>query len=466
MEYPKIEQYKDKRIHLIGVGGTSMHGLALMLNRLGYVVTGSDRGESTFTDRLRQANIPVMIGQKAENVHGAGLVVYSAAIKPENPERAEAARLGIPELERSELLGQLSAHYGEVVGVAGCHGKTTTTSMIAKIALEAGLDPTVHVGGFVDFLEGGVRLGESELFVTEACEYVDSYLRLHPTIEVVSNIDNDHLDYFKNEENIFKSFEQYVSLLPDSGMLAVCVDDAKAQKLGKEAKAAGKQVVTYGISGGEWRATNIAADTEGDTAFDLLHDGAFVCRVTLAVPGEHNIRDALAAIAVTNRLGVAPADAAKSLSTYHLTRRRFEPMGKFNGARVYHDYAHHPAEIAACLQGAKSVCAGKLYAVFQCNSYTRAKTLFSTVHDLRGCFACADLVLVPDIYPGREVDTGIVHARDMVKAINESGTAAEYLATFEEIRDRLRAVVTKDDMIVTLGSGDVYKKTALLTDKE
>ena len=464
MEYPKIETYKNGRIHFIGIGGTSMHGLALMLQSLGYTVTGSDRGESNFTERLQKAGIPVMIGQKEENVQGASLVVFSAAIKPENPERAGARRLGIPELERSELLGQISAHYRQVVGVAGCHGKTTMSSMLAKIAMDAGLDPTVHVGGFVDLLGGGVRLGHSPLFVTEACEYVDSYLHLHPTVEIVSNIDNDHLDYFKTEENIYKSFESYVSLLPQDGLLIVCADDEKAGRLGREAKAQGRRVAAYGIGAGDWRAKNITADHLGDTAFDVLREGEFAAHVTLLEPGDHNVRNALAAIAAAAELGVLPEAAAKSLESYRLTRRRFERMGSLKGARVFHDYAHHPAEIGACLQGAKSVCAGRVIAVFQCNSYTRAKTLFSTVQDLRGCFDCAALVLVPDIYPGREVDTGLVHAKDMVAAINESGVKAEYLPTFEEIRARLDEVVQPEDVVVTLGSGDVYKKTALLLD--
>ena len=241
-----IDAYKGKRIHLIGIGGTSMNGLAMILKNLGYEVTGSDKGESLFTQPLRDMGIPVMIGQKEENVHGAALVVYSAAIKPNNPEREEAKRLCIPEMERSVLLGQISGHYKTVVGVAGCHGKTTMTSMIAKIAIDAMLDPTVHVGGFVDFLGGGIALGKSQLFITEACEYVDSYLTLHPTIEIISNIDNDHLDYFKTEENIYRSFEKYAALLPEDGLLIAGYDDEKARRL---AAACNRRVLTFGLTG-------------------------------------------------------------------------------------------------------------------------------------------------------------------------------------------------------------------------
>ena len=454
-----IDDYKGKRLHLIGIGGTSMHGLAMILSHRGYEVTGSDRGESTFTARLREVGIPVTIGQKAENVHGADLVIYSAAIKPENPERAEAKRLGIPEMERSVLLGQLSSQFGQVVGVAGCHGKTTITSMTALIAMAAGLDPTVHVGGFVDVLHGGIALGHSDLFITEACEYVDSYLQLHPTIEVINNIDNDHLDYFKNEENIYRSFYKYTQLLPENGMLFACYDDEKVRRLAGECH---RPVTTYGLTGGDYTAQNIAADESGTTTFDVLYRGEPLATVRLMVPGRHNVIDALCALAVTRYLGAPLETIVEALHNYHLTRRRFELLGTFHGAKVYHDYAHHPAEVAACLQGARSVCGGKLYVVFQCNSYTRARTLFcENVH----CFKDADEVLVPDIYPGREVDTGLVHARDMVAGINAGGAKALYLPTFPEIREHLLREIQPGDMIVTLGSGDVYAKSKIFIEE-
>ncbi|MGI6151830.1 MAG: UDP-N-acetylmuramate--L-alanine ligase [Christensenellales bacterium] len=450
-----IRDFKGKRIHLIGIGGTSMNALAMILSNLGYEVTGSDRGESLFTQPLRDRGIPVTIGQREENVHGAALVVYSAAIKPENPERAEAKRLNIPEMERSVLLGQISGQYETVVGVAGCHGKTTMTSMIAKVAIDADLDPTVHVGGFVDFLGGGTALGKSGLFITEACEYVDSYLTLHPTIAVISNIDNDHLDYFKTEENIYRSFEKYAALLPDEGLLIAGYDDEKVRKLAKDS---GKKTVTFGITGGDYSAQNIVAGHDGITRFAVTKCGKPMAQVSLTMPGEHNVKNALAAFAVCDALGVPHQRIAESLSDYRLTRRRFEYYGEMDGAKVYHDFAHHPAEIAACLQGARSVCDGKLYAVLQCNSYTRAKTLFTG--DM-SCMKDADCAIVPDIYPGRETDDGTVHAKDIVKAIEASDIPALYLPTFEDIRDWLKKNVKPGDMVVTMGSGDVYEQTKI-----
>ncbi len=450
-----ISDYKGKRIHLIGIGGTSMNALAMMLKNLGYEVTGSDRGESLFTQPLRDMGIEISIGQKAENVRGADLVAYSAAIKPENPERVEAKRLNIPEMERSVLLGQLSEHYETVIGVAGCHGKTTMTSMIAKIAIDANLDPTVHLGGFADFLGGGTALGKSGLFVTEACEYVDSYLTLHPTIEIISNIDNDHLDYFKTEENIYRSFEKYAALLPDDGLLIAGYDDEKVRKLAADS---GKRTITFGITGGDYTARDIAAGHDGITRFTVAKNGEPLVKVALSMPGEHNVLNAIASFAACHQLGVSPKAIADSLADYKLTRRRFEYYGDMNGAKVYHDFAHHPSEIAACLQGARSVCDGKLYAVLQCNSYTRAKTLFTG--DM-SCMKQADCAIVPNIYPGRETDDGTVHARDIVRSIQASGIEAIYLPTFEDIKVWLKRNLKAGDMVVTMGSGDVYQQTKI-----
>ena len=447
-----IDDFKGKRLHLIGIGGTSMNGLAMILNQKGYVVTGSDRGESPFTRRLAELGIPVTIGQTEANVHGADMVIYSAAIKPENPERTEARRLGIPEMERSELLGQLSSQYGTVVGVAGCHGKTTITSMLALITMEAKLDPTVHVGGFVDFLQGGIALGNSSLFLTEACEYVESFLHIHPTHVIINNIDNDHLDYFGDMEHICSAFRKFVALMPPDGVLFGCADDPRVVKLMEER---GHGCVSYGLTGGDYTARDIEIHSDGTTRFTVLNRDKPLTEIALAVPGKHNVVNALAALAAALELGAPLPSIASALAKYRLTRRRFEFYGERDGVAIYHDYAHHPAEIAACLQGARSVCKGKLYAVFQCNSYTRAKTLFCG--DVR-CFADADEVLVPDIYPGREVDTGIVHARDMVAAINAAGSKALYLPTFPEIKEYLRAHWQPGDMVVTLGSGDVYVK--------
>lgn len=445
-----------KRIHLIGIGGCSMNGLARILKSQGHVVTGSDRERTAFTDALDQEGIRYSVGHTGEYLDGADLVIYSAAIKPDNPERVLAREKGIPELERSVALGQISERFREVVAVAGCHGKTTITSMLAIINELAQTDATIHVGGFVEFLGGGVRVGGRELFVTEACEYVESFLTLKPTIALVSNIDDDHLDYYKDIDAIVAAFDKFLALLPEDGLLVACADDPRVVAL---AARCGREVVAYGLTGGDYTAADVAYDAEGCAGFTVLRRGEALGRVQLHVPGKHNVANALGAVAVAERLMVPFAVAAEALGRFANTKRRFEYYGTRNGMKVYHDYGHHPSEIRATLDAASRVPHRKLFCVFQCNSYTRARTLFC---EHVTCFTDADMVLVPDIYPGREKDTGIVHARDMVAAINRESNNAVYIPTFEEIRLYLDEHAGEGDLVVTVGSGDVYRQTRKL----
>ena len=434
-----------------------MSGLAQICQQQGHQVSGSDRTASPFTKTLEKSGIPFTLEQKAENIHDIDLFVYSAAIKPDHPERAEAVRLGIPTLERSELLGKISSDYQDVLCVAGCHGKTTITSMLAAILIRAKLDPTVHVGGVVDFLDGGVHIGQSDLFVTEACEYVESYLTLNPTCIVLNNIDDDHLDYFRDIDHIVESFDHFIHLLPEDGVLIGNSDDFRVEKLLEHNQSF--TVLRYGLQSGDYTAENIRPNDREGVTFDVLHQGHPLFEIQLRVPGTHNVINALAAITAAMHYGAEPQAIIDALAEYTLTRRRFEYYGDVNGAKIYHDYAHHPNEIRACLQGARSLCKGKLYVVFQCNSYTRAKTLFCDHVD---CFHDADEVLVPDIYPGRETDDGSVHATDMVKAIMNGGVCALYLPSFDDIRIDLHQRLHSGDFVVTLGSGDVYIQTNTL----
>ena len=445
-----------KRIHLIGIGGCSMNGLALILRSQGHTVTGSDRERTAFMDALDKEGIRYSVGHTGEYVEGADLVIYSAAIKPDNPERVVAREKGIPELERSVALGQISERFHEVVAVAGCHGKTTITSMLAIINDMAKTDATIHVGGFVEFLGGGVRVGSKDLFVTEACEYVESFLTLKPTIALINNIDDDHLDYYKDIDAIVEAFEKFLALLPQDGVFVACADDSRVMKLAKQSDLS---VVTYGLSGGDYTAKDVEFDALGNAGFTVLCHGEPLGKVQLSVPGMHNVVNALGSIAVADRLKVPFAVSAKALNQFHNTKRRFEYYGERNGVKVFHDYGHHPNEIRATLDAAKRVPHNRLICVFQCNSYTRARTLFCE-HVV--CFHDADMVLVPDIYPGREKDTGIVHARDMVAAINRESDNAVYLPTFEEIRLYLDEHAEEGDLVVTVGSGDVYKQTRKL----
>lgn len=442
-----------KKIHLIGIGGCSMNGLAQILRARGYDVKGSDSAVSPFTERLQELGVPVAIGQKAENIGDADLVIYSAAIKPENPERAEARRLGIPELERSVALGQLTEGYKNVVGIAGCHGKTTITSMLALISHMGAMDATVHIGGFVEFLQGGTRIGSHELFITEACEYVESFLTLRPTVALINNIDNDHLDYYKTIDNIVRAFEKFIGLLPEDGCFIACTDDFRVKTLFDNFPG---NKLSYGMADADYTPANLTYDQQGCPSFELCFRGKPVCPIELHIPGKHSVIDAIAAAVVALHLGGEPETISQALSAFRNTRRRFELYGERDGIQVYHDYAHHPAEVRAALDAASRVSHRKLWCVFQCNSYTRAKTLFTGTVD---CFNQADAVLVPDIFPGREKDDGSVHARDMVAGINAGGGSGIYLPTFEDIRSWLDDNAASGDIVITLGSGDVYKQT-------
>jgi UDP-N-acetylmuramate--alanine ligase len=448
---------KHRKAHLIGIGGCSMNGLAQLLAARGLAVQGSDITDSPFTDRLTELGIPVFIGHRAENVGDADLIIYSAAIKPDNPERKAAMEAGIPELERSVALGQLSEGYKNVVGISGCHGKTTITSMLALISLECGLDATIHVGGFEEFLGGGTHVGTKDLFITEACEYVESFLTLMPTVALIHNIDDDHLDYFKDIDHITDAFRKFISKLPEDGLFIGCIEDARVRKLLDEHKG---RKLSYGMKDAECLPKNIEFDERGCASYDFVYRGRSLGRIRLNVPGEHNLMNSLAALSVSVELKADFQRAADALSRYRLAKRRFEFYGNTpQGAMLYHDFAHHPGEIRAVLAAAKRVKHEKLICVLQCNSYTRAKTLF--LKD-PACLKDADLVLTVDIYPGREKDDGTVHARDMVKAFADAGVNAVYTPTFEDVRQYLEVAARPNDLVLTLGSGDVYKQSRKL----
>ena len=448
-----INDYKGKRLHFIGIGGCSMNGLAMILKSKGYIITGSDKSQSSYTERLVENGLSVIIGHEAKNVDGADLVIYTAAVKEDNVEMVRAKELGIPTMERSVLLGQVSSQYDTVIGISGCHGKTTITSMLSLILSDAGKDPTVHIGGEVPFLIGGTRIGKSSIFLTEACEYVESFLQLHPTIVVVNNIDDDHLDYYKDIEHIYKTFEKFVNLLPEDGLFFGCTDDQRVKRLVDSSTV---KTVSYGVNGGDYTAKDITYDTNGNATFMLCFGGKEVQKIVLNIPGEHNIINALVASGVSHSLGVSFADIANSLNIYRLTKRRFEYYGMVDGVKIYHDYAHHPSEIKACLAAANKQPHNKIYCVFQCYLYSRARTLLKKYAT---AFEYADEVIMPDIYPGREKDMGDIHAKDIVKATNEAGKPCKYFESFEEIRDYLKSKWQPGDIVMTMGAGDIDIQT-------
>lgn len=456
MIFSELEKYRDKRIHFIAIGGCSMSGLAMILNSLGYNVTGSDKNEGVFTKNLEKSGIKFTIGHEADNVLGAGLVIYNAAIKPGNPEYDTAQAQNIPMMDRATLLGLLSKEYNRVACVAGCHGKTTITSMAALMLIESDLSPVVHVGGMMDYLGGGVYLGGSDIFLTEACEYVGSFLKLSPKYIILNNIDDDHLDFFKNFDNIFDTFSKFVNMLPRDGVLIANTDDPHVKKITGNTD---KKVYTYSLSGrSDIYAENIEYDKHGFPSFDFCaYDERQ--RIKLNILGEHNILNAIAAITLCHFVfGVELEKCAGSLVSYSLAGRRFEYLGEKNGYKIIHDYAHHPSEIHACLKGISKSPHNKLWAVFQCNSYSRARSLKDKYAT---CFSHADAVIVPDIFPGRDKDLGDIYAPDLVKEISKHSECI-YIPTFEEIDEYLLNHAKPGDIVITIGSGTVYSLSAKL----
>lgn len=447
---------ENKHIHFIGIGGSSMNGLALIMKDKGYQVTGSDCAHTAFTDNLEKNGIKVFYEQIAENITDPDFVVYTAAISKDNPELNRALEKGIPTIERADFLGKITEEYANVVGVAGCHGKTTITSMIAKIMMEQQPSPTVHIGGNVPFLDGGTHIGDHDLFITEACEYVNSFHKFHVTTAVINNIDDDHLDFFKTIENIYESFKTFANKLPEDGYLIANVDDPWVKKIADQAKS---YVITYALeSDANFTAKNIHQYKDSTTSFDIFQNGVLAGNCVLSVPGRHNIQNALAAIIVAYYQDIPIRNSIKILKEYKLTNRRFEYYGERNGAKLYHDYAHHPTEIAACINTAKELTNGKIVAVFQCHTFSRA---INHMNEYAKILAGIDEVLVPDIYAARQQDTGAVHATDIVDAINKAGGKATYFKSFEQIDAYLDSAINEGDILLLLGAGDIDSKSKI-----
>ncbi len=447
-----IDFFKQfKRIHMIGIGGISMSGIAEILKNWGFTVTGSDVDSSEITEKLLQNNIKVTVGHNLEDVASSDVVVYSAAIKDNDPEILEAKRLGKPIIERCDFLGEITKAYTNTIGVSGTHGKTTTTSMISLCFLEACYDPTIQVGAILKQIDGNYRVGNSEYCIIEACEYVESFLKFFPKAEVILNIDNDHLDYFKTFENIKKAFIKYVKLIPKDGLLVINADDDNCLDLQKETDA---NIITYGILNDKanFTAKNINYNKEGFPYFDVYHNGTFYEKVELSVPGNHNVLNALATISVCDFYGIPKQISAKALSKFTGAHRRFEYVGNIQGASIYDDYGHHPTEIKATFSALKHKNYNESWVVFQPHTYSRTKNL---MEDFAKALMDFDNIIVTDIYAARESNTYGVTSKDLVEKINSLGKNAKYISNFDEIVSFLNNNIKSDDIILTLGAGTV-----------
>ena len=445
-----IESFRGKRVHMIGIGGSSMSGLAGLLRQRGYLVSGSDNYDSYHVRAVRENGINVVIGHKPENVHGADLVIFSAAISPENPERREAERLGIPQMERSTLLGQLMRGYTQAVGVSGTHGKTTTTAMLSKILVDCGLDPAVHIGGDYDYIGGSTRLGAKNVFVAEACEFHSSFLEMHPTVAIVLNIQEDHLDYYKDLADIANAFRKFVGKVPPEGVFIGNGEDENVLAIMKDAACRGE---TFGFAENcDWRPHGLTLDGEGRPSFTLTFHGEPVCEMTLRVAGQFNIMNAMAAMAAAHALGADMQKAAAALSTFENVHRRFELTSVTDGVKVYHDYGHNPVEMAGALSVAKLQHANRIWAVMQPHTYSRVKRLFQ---DYIHCCDAADEILITDICAAREVDPGDINSQMLVDAIAATGQHVHLTPTFDDTERYLRAHWQPGDLVLTMGCGNI-----------
>ncbi|RKJ51262.1 UDP-N-acetylmuramate--L-alanine ligase [bacterium 1XD42-8] len=448
----QIDFHHPIHIHFIGIGGISMSGLAEILLEDGFPVSGSDSSKSPLTEQLEKKGAVIFYGQRASNIHdNVGLVVYTAAIQKNNPEYEEALRRSLPTMTRAQLLGQIMKKYEIPIAVSGTHGKTTTTSMISQILLEENLDPTLSIGGILHSIGGNIRVGHSPYFVTEACEYTNSFLSFFPKIGIVLNIEEDHMDFFENISQIRDSFHKFASLLPQDGLLIINKEILQWEKI-----VAGLPcpVVTFGFDEDcDYFATNISFDSMAKPSFDLSSHGSIV-PFTLNVPGRHNISNALASIALARELHISYASIQKALLHFSGTNRRFEWKGKVGQVSIIDDYAHHPTEIHATLSAALHYPHKSLWCVFQPHTYTRTKAFLK---DFASSLSLADKIILTDIYAAREKDTLGISSKCLQKELEKLGCEVYYFPSFEEIENFLLLNCSPDDMLITMGAGDVNR---------
>ncbi len=449
---PNIDNIKKyKKIHMIGIGGVSMSGIAEILVNWGFKVSGSDRTDSEILHILKKAGIEVFIGHDAKNIVGADCVVYTAAISKDNPELVHAKELGISTIERSDFLGELTRCYKNTIAISGTHGKTTTTSLVALCFVEAQKDPSIQVGAIIKELGGNYRVGNSENFIIEACEYVESFLKFSPKSEIILNIDNDHLDYYKNMENVKNAFIKYVKLLPEDGHLIINADDANCLDLPVYSKA---PAIKYGIDNEDvdFSAQDIKFNEEGFPEFDVYKFGEFYDHFKLSIPGRHNILNSLACIALCDAYGISKEHIKSALEKFTGADRRFEFKGMVNGARVYDDYGHHPTEVAATAKALKNKKYNKSWVVFQPHTYSRT---FNLLDDFAHSLLSFDNIIVTDIYAARETNTYNISSKDLADAITALGKNAIYIPSLNDCASYLKEHVEKDDIVLTLGAGTV-----------
>ena len=430
-----------------------MSGLAELLLSEGFKVSGSDSQRSDLTDSLIKLGAEISFPQKADNItDDIDVVIYTAAIHEDNPELMEVRRRNLPAFTRAEFLGRIMSLYSVSVAVAGTHGKTTTTSMLSEILMKAGTDPTLSIGGILPSIGGNFRVGSRDFFVTEACEYTNSFLSFAPDIALILNVEADHLDFFKDLDDIRASFHKFASLLPEDGCLVI---NGSIDGFDVVTKDLPSRIVTFGPdNSSDYYPEDISSDDNALATFTLCHKGEKLGQVSLKVPGLHNVENACAAAAAAVEMGIDTRDILSALSSFGGTDRRFQHKGSFNGVTVVDDYAHHPSEIKATISTAKNCAHNNLWVVFQPHTYTRTKALF---HEFAEVLSEADNVVLADIYAARETDTLGSSSKTLADEISASGHNAWYFGSFEEIEKFLSKKCIHGDLLITMGAGDVYK---------
>ena len=452
MGQASLAQVRNQRIHMVGIGGASMSGLAEMLHHDGYVVSGTDSADSYAVKKLQRMGLDVRAGHHPDMVTGAGLLVYSAAISTEDPERMEAARLDVPQMERAVLLGAIMQEAREQVCVCGTHGKTTTTAMLAQALTEAGTDPTIHLGGSLDAIGGSIRIGQSGLFVAEACEFNRSFIHMPVTLAVLLNIEVDHLDCYGDMEQVEAAYVAFLERLPEDGrVLALGCDERVARVLGRLQKK-NRQIYTFGEQGAyDYSFGNLSYSATGMSSFQVMHRGSSLCDVNLSVPGRYNALHALAAIATTHLMGQDPRQAARSLKGFTGAHRRFEHTGVVQGMDLYHDYGHNPAEMQVAVEMAK-LQNRRVIAVMQPHTFSRVKTLFE---EYLTCTKDADITLVTDIFGAREKDPGDINTPMLIEGMRANGITAHHTPSFDDTEAWLLQHGRAGDLVLTMGCGNI-----------
>ncbi len=449
----KIDFNHPSSVYFVGIGGISMSGLAEILADAGFKVSGSDKARSALTEKLQSKGITVFYGQRSKNItEDIDCVVFTSAIHTDNPEYIAAHEKNIPCLTRAQLLGQLMQNYQTPIAVSGTHGKTTTTSMISEILLRANADPTLSIGGILNSIGGNVRSGRSGCFVTEACEYTNSFLSLFPKIGVILNIEEDHLDFFKDLADIRHSFRKFAELVPEDGCLII---NSGIENLSEITEGLACRVLTYGSdekSG--YYPTDISYDDMGCPSFTLHGPDGAARQIRLQVPGEHNVYNAAAAVAIADLLSVDSSVICDALYHFTGTKRRFEYKGTIGGVTVIDDYAHHPTEIEATLRAAANYPHKTLWCVFQPHTYTRTKAFMK---EFARALTLADKVVLTDIYAARETDTLGISSEDLQREVEALGQECYYFSTFDEAENFLLKNCINGDLLITMGAGDVLK---------